>query len=251
MRMISTPLVQLRLHHEYPPLGLSEVWPRIADIHQRSPRSAWRLRTCWGPLPCSRLSRPRTTTTPPPHSVGISRQQTFPPTSWLLIEEGAVGMVPTFTLEPFVELGAQLCPCGFATTTPQTFIVASRSATSTDPGVPRLRGYAPPPSPYPSASSWWDSLERLSYAGSLSLHLPVSLAGPRSSDSTDPSRLCQGCLPPFPSSQGSGCPQLQSTRCDGPMAVSFHHGTVQGASWRSMSQLQISRGRVARSSGGA
>jgi hypothetical protein len=28
-------------------------------------------------------------------------------------------MVPTFTLEPLDGLGAQLCPCGFATSTPQ------------------------------------------------------------------------------------------------------------------------------------
>ena len=55
-------------------------------------------------------------------------------TSWLLATEGASGMVPTFTPEPFVGLGAQLCPCSFATLTPQTFGVASRPATSTGLG---------------------------------------------------------------------------------------------------------------------
>ncbi len=44
-------------------------------------------------------------------------------------------MVPTFTLGPFDGLGAQLCPCGFATATPQTFTVASQPATPTDEGV--------------------------------------------------------------------------------------------------------------------
>ena len=34
------PLVQLRLHHEYPVLGLVEVGPRSAGVHQRPPRSA-------------------------------------------------------------------------------------------------------------------------------------------------------------------------------------------------------------------
>ena len=60
----------------------------------------------------------------------------------------------------------------------------------------------------------------------------------RSSDSADPPRLCQGCLPPSPVSPGSGCPQLLLARCDEPTAVSFHHGTVQGASWRSRSPSQ-------------
>ena len=41
-------------------------------------------------------------------------------------------MVPTFTLEPFDGVGAQLCPCNLATATPQAFTVASRSATSPD-----------------------------------------------------------------------------------------------------------------------
>ena len=69
------------------------------------------------------------------HPGGISRQRTFPSTSWLLAGEEAVGMVPTFTREPIDGVGAQLCPCSFATTTPQTFVVASPSAISTDEGV--------------------------------------------------------------------------------------------------------------------
>jgi len=46
-------------------------------------------------------------------------------------------MVPTFTLEPFDGVGAQLCPCNLATSTPQAFLVASRPTTQTGPGVPR------------------------------------------------------------------------------------------------------------------
>jgi hypothetical protein len=87
------------VHHSYPPLGLIEVGPRIAGIHQRTPCSAWMLRSCWTPSPCGRLSRPRTTTGPPPHPDGIGRRRTFPPTSWLLAGEGTVGMVPTFTAD--------------------------------------------------------------------------------------------------------------------------------------------------------
>ena len=59
-------------------------------------------------------------------------------------------MVPTFTLEPFDGVGAQLCPCNFATTTPQTFTVASRPATSTSPrSSPHRCGCALRPSPDP------------------------------------------------------------------------------------------------------
>jgi hypothetical protein len=46
-------------------------------------------------------------------------------------------MVPTFTLQPFDGVGAQLCPCNIATATPQNFTVASWSATSPDTEVPR------------------------------------------------------------------------------------------------------------------
>jgi hypothetical protein len=89
------PLVQLRLHHEYPRLGLIEVGPRRAGVHRRPPRSALMLRTRWTPSPCDRLSRPRTTTGPPSHPGGVSRRLAFPPTSWLLAGEGTAGVVPT------------------------------------------------------------------------------------------------------------------------------------------------------------
>ena len=39
----------LCLHYTYPPLGLLEVGPRCAGIHQRPPRSTVRLRTHWNP----------------------------------------------------------------------------------------------------------------------------------------------------------------------------------------------------------
>ena len=58
------------------------------------------------------------------------------------------------------------------------------------------------------------------------VRLSVLLAGPGPSGSTGPSRRCQGCCPPSPSSQGSGCPQLLCARCDERTAVSFHHRTV-------------------------
>ena len=91
------PLVQLRLHPAYPPLGLDQARPRRAGVHRRPPPSAVMLPTRWAPSPCGRLSRPRTTTSPPPHPSGIGRRRAFPPTSWRLAGEGTPGVVPTFT----------------------------------------------------------------------------------------------------------------------------------------------------------
>ena len=59
-----------------------------------------------------------------------------------------------------------------------------------------------------------------------SVHLPVSLAEPRTSDSAGLSRLCQGCLPPSPASPGVGLPSATSVRYVGLAAVPFHHRTV-------------------------
>ena len=122
------------------------------------------------PSPCDRLSRPRTTTGPPPHPTGISRQRTFPPTSKTPAGKGTGGMVPTFTLQPFDRVGAQLCPCNLATATPQTFTVASRVDTAnrlksyhTQPFDVRVRVAARPRS---ARFEPLDKLEKLSVAGS-------------------------------------------------------------------------------------
>ena len=125
----------LCLHHTHPPLGLWEVGPRCAGIHQRPPRSTVRLRTHWTPSPCDRISRSRTTAGPPPHPTGISRQQAFPPTAKIPAGEGTGRMVPTFGLQPFDRVGAQLCSPSIATATPQAHTMASRPATSTDQSV--------------------------------------------------------------------------------------------------------------------
>jgi hypothetical protein len=69
------------------------------------------------------------------------------------------------------------------------------------------------------------------------VHLPITLTGPKPSGSTSPSRRCRGCYPPSPVSPGSGCPQPRVARCDEPQAVSFHHRTIQSASWRSISAI--------------
>jgi|SRR5947209_12008648 len=103
----------------------------------------------------------------------------------------------------------------------------------------KTAGCALLPSPHLPDSSWWILLRGVRTLVS-HVHLPVSLAGPGPSDSAGPSRLCRGCLPPIPARPGGvGCPQLAPARCDRLAAVSFHHRTVQSASWRSASQIQM------------
>ena len=159
-------------------------------------------------------------------------------------------MVPTFTFRPFDGVGAQLCPCSIATATPQAFTVASRPATSTGQGVPRtIRcGCALQPSPYPPDLSWWICLRGVQTLVP-HVHLSVLLAGPRPSGSAGPSRRCQGCLPPSPSSQGSGCPQLHRPAATSRRRCPFITARFKSASWRSISQVHTWEGASAISSG--
>jgi hypothetical protein len=52
------------------------------------------LPACWLPSPCTRLSRARTTTKPPPHPTAISRQRACPRLSWMDSREGDRGWFP-------------------------------------------------------------------------------------------------------------------------------------------------------------
>ena len=79
------------------------------------------------------------------------------------------------------------------------------------------------------------------------VHLPVLLAGPRPSDGASPSRRCQGCLPPSPSSQRSGCPQLHRAAATTRRRCPFITARSKSASWRSVSRIQKARDRLSRS----
>ena len=57
---------------------------------------------------------------------------------------GDDGTVPTFTSDSVGRIGARLCPCSLAASTPQAFLVASPPATLSGFGVT-----APP---------WWDDV---------------------------------------------------------------------------------------------
>ena len=102
-------------------------------------------------------------------------------------------------------------------------------------------GCAPLPSPDPPGSSWWADLSGL-MALVPHVHLLVSLAGPTPSDGAGASRRCRGCLPPFPASPRSGCPQLQQAAATAHRKRSLTSPRSESASWRSISVTQSRSG---------
>lgn len=131
-----------------------------------------------------------------------------PPPRWTAAQ-GTTGTVPVFTDRSLVEGGARLYPRGIATTTPQSFIVASGHTPTVQPGVPHRRQRChrrvrTAPSPHPSGSSWW-SIRRL-HTPVPRVHLSVSLAGPVPSDGPGTSRLHRGPLAVLPGTSRLGLP---------------------------------------------
>src|SRR4051812_10121552 len=130
--------MQLGLDTQYPALGPIQLGlaHQIVGVHPRTPDIPDPLlRTRWAPSPCDRLSRPRTTTDPPPRSGALNRQRACPPPPWRDGGEGDPRMVPTFTITPVGGIGAQLCPCSLAADTPQAFSVSSPPTTQSGFGV--------------------------------------------------------------------------------------------------------------------
>ncbi len=168
----------------------------------------------------TRLSRARTTTGPPPHPAALGRRRACPGPGRLPGLEGDRGWFPRSLDDRSTREVPSSCPGSIATTTPQSFIVASSPTALRGFGVDCNGGHALHPSPYPP--DW----SRFVAYGALPLvprvHLLVSLAGPAQSGSASTSRRCQGRFPPSPTSPGSGCPQLQPDCCDSPVAGSFH-----------------------------
>jgi hypothetical protein len=75
IRAVGRPSVQLGLDTQYPRPRFVQRGPRCVGVHRRPPgMPAPSLRARWVPSPCGRLSRPRTTTDPPPQPGAISRR---------------------------------------------------------------------------------------------------------------------------------------------------------------------------------
>jgi hypothetical protein len=140
--VLASPPVQLGLNLQYPRPRLDETRPRRVRVHERPPGLTARLlRTRCRPSPCRRLSRPRTTTPAPPRPTPSADDAPARPHPGRM-RGGRRRTVPTFTVEPVDEVGAQLCRCGLATPTPQAFDVASLPTTCCRPGSspPRRAG---------------------------------------------------------------------------------------------------------------
>src|SRR6266542_1077822 len=238
MRIITGPTVQLGLDLQYPALRLAYGVGQFVGIHRRHP--SWspgipglRLRTCWPPSPCARLSRARTTTGPPSHPDVIGRRRTCPPSGRLPKGWGDTRMVPTFTTDSSKKGGARLYPGSFATATPQTFTVASPPDSTAGFGVEPCAGRRPCAAHRP-VSVRFDTGTGLTGLPTAvpRVHLLLSLAGPGSSDSADPSRTLSGLLPPFRPSLRSGCPQLHCLAATRQRWGPFTPTRIRGASRR-------------------
>src|SRR6478609_6867833 len=98
MRIITSPTVQFGLDLPYPTLRPKQRELRFIGVHQRPPGiPASFLPTCWPPSPCTRLSRARTTTGPPPRPHGHRSTTDLPATGPAARRGGRPGTVPTFT----------------------------------------------------------------------------------------------------------------------------------------------------------
>ena len=112
MRIITSPLVQLGLNFQYPPLGpVQSRLSRCVGIHPRPPGIPLSsLLTCWSPSPCARLSRARTTTRPPPHPTRSADDVPIPPTRMDSRQREPCGMVPVFTANRLISVASSCAP---------------------------------------------------------------------------------------------------------------------------------------------
>jgi hypothetical protein len=130
------------------------------------------------------------------------------------------------------EGGAQLCPCGIATATPQPFTMASRQTSISPPGSSPSRNEGNGCAPLPALIRQVGAGKPLRDVMTLvpRVLLSATLAGPAPSGSTDTSRLCRGCSHP-------------PRRFPGQAAPSFAALLRQGQRWK-VSHLHSNRQRL-------
>ena len=189
------------------------------------------------------LSPARTTTGPPPHpgpSADDAPSRIGP--HGMRAKSGEPGMVPTFTMNRLSGEVSSYTPAASPRLRRRHSPWPPDRRPETGPGVPRphpfLQGRVR--TAIQPVSTGFELAGNLRGVMTLVplVHLPVSLAGPRPSDSSDPSRRCRGCLPSSPASPGLDCPQLHYAAATAQRQRSFTSARLHGASWRSKSPSQ-------------
>jgi hypothetical protein len=171
---------------------------------------------------------------PPSHPKTISRQRACPSPPWLGGGRGDLGWFPrspctvrrgrrpAMPLHPRHEYAAGL---------PRGLVVGTGSRLRS-PGVQitALRVRCCPAHIHQVGTG--SNVKEVQPLVHLRCAFPSLLAGPGSSGSADPSRLCQGCLPSSPALPGSDCPQLHRTAATDRRRSPFISARFHGASWR-------------------
>jgi hypothetical protein len=179
------------------PLSPERASRQITRIHQRSPGlPALPLLTCWPPSPCGRLSRPRTTTGPPPRPVPSADDVPALPACWPHTARAAPAgshvhrKADRRVRRPALPLRHRH---GYAAGIHHGLPAGVHMPAREFPATRRQR-VRTAPSLYPPDLSWWAVKGRQALVPLV--HLPVLLAGPAPSGSTSTSRHRQGCSRP-------------------------------------------------------
>ena len=131
--------------------------------------------------------------------------------------------------------GARRRPSGLAASTPQTFPAASPSPASRLPESSPPRRVRAAPGPDPPGSSQYSVKGRYGTGSSRTPLRPAHRAYAIWQCWCTPA--LSGLLPPAPAPPGTGCPQLQPDRCDGPTVAVFHLHSNHSASRRTKPAL--------------
>ena len=199
----------------------------------------FRYGLCWLPSPCDRLSRPPTTTKPPPRPVPSADDAPALLPRWLHGSEGDTGRFPrssqsrstseasssTPAASPRLRRRSSPWPPGRLSHRDQKFPATAQRS--------RVRTAA---SPYPPDLSWWAVKGRQTLISRV--HLLVSLTGPASSGSADTSRRRAAAT--LTSISWIRLPSASPSRCDGQATKVSHLHPTSDASWRTWSSAQSS-----------
>lgn len=155
------------------------------------------MQTCWLPSPCDRLSRPRTTTEPPPRPGPSADVIPARPPRWA---RGARAIPDSSHVHLRVDQRVRrpALPLryrhGYAADLHRGLQTARHIPARSSPPPKQRWRVRTAPSPYPPGLSWWSVKGRQALVPRV--HLPVLLTGPASSGNADTPRRCQGCSHP-------------------------------------------------------